>query len=279
MKRKSKLMAAAVALLGFSTAATVTGTVAWFTAANTVSVSGMNIQAEAEQGIVIAKELASYSDESWGISTNAAHSGEGLAFIPTTTLDVSTWKHGNAENVNNWQAGTGDNAIQTITVTEPTLVSGNGAGVAEVNSIADRNIYLLNHFYVQSVTTTAISNQKLVISNLTATDSANEDLNKSLRIVFVYGSTKLFYCPLLGADFAGTTHSATAKYVNGDIAGDTEVLYTGDIPGYIANSVSSALDIKVYAYFDGEDTNCKSANIDTLNSISLSFKLKNIENE
>ena len=282
MKRKSKLVAAAIAIIGFSTAASITGTVAWFTANNIVAATGMNIQAEAEEGIVIAQELASYTDASWKTNVTAAHSGSGLekGFIPTSTSTAAAWYHGNSESADTHEAGTGDNAVQAISVATPTLVSGNGVGTATVNGIEGRNVYLLNHFYVQStVPGTGILNQDLEIKNVTAQDSSTDEkalaLDKSLRVLFKLGSTVKIYAPLLETDFAATSYAGAAEYVNGDDATPDVLLSNSTIPGYVANSVSSALDISVYIYFEGEDTNCKSANIGTFANIAISFKLGN----
>ena len=72
MKKMKKIMAAAIAMMTFSTAAAVTGTVAWFTASNIVSASGMSIQADTEQGILISNE----GFATWKDSVVASHNGE-----------------------------------------------------------------------------------------------------------------------------------------------------------------------------------------------------------
>ena len=84
--KKSKVMAAAIAMLTLSTAGAVTGTVAWFTSSNVVTASGMSIQAEAEQGILIANE----SFATWKDSVEASHKGANKTFIPTSTADTVT---------------------------------------------------------------------------------------------------------------------------------------------------------------------------------------------
>lgn len=280
MKKRSKIMAAAMAVMTLSTAAAVTGTVAWFTANNVVSATGMQIQAQAEEGIVIAEELASYSDASWKTNVTAAHNGvasDSKGYIPTSTANASSWYHANSESADDYRPGTGANAVTAISVTTGT----DGIGNATVNGIANRHVYLLNHFYIQStVPTIGIADQDLQIKNVVATDSSTDEkaiaLNKSLRILFKLGSTVQIYSPLLGADFTGTNEAGNAKYVNGDDASPVKLITNGTIPAYVANSNSTALDLSVYCYFEGEDTNCKSSNIGTFASISISFKLENI---
>lgn len=55
--KKSKILAPALAILCLSTAASVTGTVAWFAANNTVTADGMAIRASAPASIVISKDV------------------------------------------------------------------------------------------------------------------------------------------------------------------------------------------------------------------------------
>lgn len=284
MKKMKKIMAAAIAMMTFSTAAAVTGTVAWFTANNIVAATGMNIQAEAEEGIVIAQELASYNDASWKTNVTAAHSGSGLekGFIPTSTSTATAWYHGNSESADTHQAGTDTNAVKAIDVTAPELVNGNGVGTATVNGITGRNIYLLNHFYVQStVPGTGIAHQDLEIKDVTAQDSTTEEkaktLNKSLRVLFKVkdSETAKIYAPLADADFATVNYAGAAEHVNGEDSTPYALLTDTTIPGYVANSAASCIDISVYIYFEGEDTNCKSANIGQFANIAISFKLGN----
>lgn len=275
--KKSKRITIAVAsmLLAFSAASTVTGTVAWFTANNIVNVSGMQIQAEAEEGIVISNEAKT----DWKTAIEASHTSatnNDKGFIPTSTANATTWYHANSDDVNKHQHA-GDYA--TLTVTAPTAGTGNGVGTATVNGVENRNIYLLNHFYVQSAINTALTGQDLFVSEIEATDDAGKVLNKSLRVLFkVAGSDARIYCPLLRADFSATENAGAAKQAStstaSTVAATDKLVSNGTIPAYTAEG-TNAIDVSVYMYFEGEDTNCKSANIDTLSSVTVSFKLEN----
>jgi hypothetical protein len=283
MKKLRKVMAGAIAMMTLSTAAAVTGTVAWFTANNIVAASGMSIKAQAEEGIVIAEELTTYSDASWKTDVTAAHNGtpsDNKGYIPTSTSTAEHWYHANSESANSHQAGTGDNALQEVT---PISVGSDGIGNATVKGIANRHVYLLNHFYIQStVPTDGIANQDLQIKNVTATDSSTDEkaiaLNKSLRILFELDGTVQIYAPLADSNFTAVNYAGAAKKVNGDDASPVKLAEDITIPAYVANSNASCLDLSVYCYFEGEDTNCKSANIGTFASISISFKLENVAN-
>lgn len=61
--KKSKILAPALAILCLSTAASVTGTVAWFAANNVVSATGMNIRSVTPASLVIADSRANLSQK------------------------------------------------------------------------------------------------------------------------------------------------------------------------------------------------------------------------
>lgn len=279
MKKRSKIsiLVTGIALIAFSVAASITGTVAWFTANNVLSVSSLNIQAEAEEGVVISNEGKS----EWKTSAAASHTAatyNSKGFIPTSTSTGAAWYHTNSDDVNNHAKGA-DEVYATLSINSPVS---DGVGTATVNGIQNRNIYLLNHFYVQSAIATDLTNQKLFIKSVSATDSANKALNKSLRILFKLSSAVAIYCPLADGNFAavenaGAAHvdSASGSVTDAANIDAFDLLHTGTIPAYTAAG-TNALDLEVYLFFEGEDTNCKSANIDTLNTVSVSFELKNL---
>jgi len=279
MKKRSKLsiLVAGIALIAFSAVASVAGTVAWFTANNVVSANSLNIQAEAEEGIVISNEAKS----TWKTSVAASHTAatyNSKGFIPTSTSTGAAWYHTNSDDVNDHQKGENE-TYATLSINTPIS---DGVGTATVNGIQNRNIYLLNHFYVQSAIATELTNQKLFIKSVSATDSANKDLNKSLRILFKLSSAIAIYCPLADGNFTAVQNAGAAHVdsVSGSVTDAANIdsfdlLHTGAIPAYTAEG-TNALDLEVYLFFEGEDSNCKSANIDTLNSISVSFELKNL---
>ena len=191
MKKFKKIMAAAIAMMTLSTAAAVTGTVAWFTASNVVTASGMNLQADTEQGINISNEAKAEWKE-YALASHDGMDGENASkFIPTTTTDASTWKHGNSDDRNNSDA-VGE--LETLVLSGPTN------GIAKVNkngsAINGKNVYLLNNFYLRSSTPTAITAPKLYVNLMKATGSAaSEDLDMSFRVLVVCGSGKQFFAP------------------------------------------------------------------------------------
>lgn len=271
--KKSKIIVPALGMLLLSTAASITGTVAWFTANNKVNVGGMNIKAEAENGIVIAAEEATHTAASWSTEATALHTGAGLSFIPASTkIADNDWWHGISKKADNGQY---EVTYEKYTVTDAALntAASVGQGKTDIQVPADKNIYLLNHFYIQASAPTALTQQDLVVKSLTVTDSGNKALNKSIRVLFKLGSTTKIYCPLADGDFTATTYAGAASKA----AADDRLLDEGTIPAYNAAG-TGALDLSVYCYFEGEDANCKSSNIENeLTGVSVSFELENIQ--
>ena len=272
--KKSKIIVPALGILVLSTAAAVSGTVAWFTSSNLVSVTGLHAKVDAETGIVISNEARS----SWATSTTAQHSGQGQSFMLTSTADLSTWYHNNSNNANE-HAAAGD--YDTLTVNKPdagTTDQNTGLGTTTFQGLK-KNVYLINRFYIKSASGVELSNQKLHVKNIAATAAGGSaELNKALRVAFVYGSTKIIY-----GVFEDFTHSykvggATQAFEpkDGSLAdgADIQELASGiTIPSF---NTESPLQIETYVYFEGEDEAAKSANITaSLDDITISFEFEN----
>lgn len=278
--KKGKILAAAIALLGFSTAATITGSVAWFTAANTVDVSGMSIKAEVENGIVIANE-AHTADSNWLTTVTASHNGQAgepatqQAFIATSTADCTNWYHANSASVNDHTAS---GSYLSLAPVAPVEISGTGIGTTTALG-GTKNVYLKNTFYIQAAAQAAIGGQDIYLSGLSATgNTSSAELDKALRLAVVYGETTTVF---------GVFSGFTATYgVNGaeavtDFAKDASGNKKVDVASNISIPVyttagTNALKFDTYLYFEGEDAACKSANIAaTLDTLAISFKFGN----
>ena len=194
--KKTKVIIPALGILLLSTAASVTGTVAWFTAANEVDVSGMNFKAMSEQAMVVANEGKSQ----WlNKGVEASHDGANTSFISTSTSDMGTWYYGNSASANHGQVNV---SYQTLTKTEPASGESNsGIGTATLAGATDpSNIFLINRFYVQSASAQVLENQDIYVKNLSVEGaSTNAVLDASLRIGFVFGEVKQIFAPVSGA--------------------------------------------------------------------------------
>ena len=286
--KKTKIIIPALGMLLLSTAASVTGTVAWFSMNNFVNATNMNITAKAENGIVISNEAQS----TWTNSAEASHKAA-VAVRPTSTKDASTWCHSTSNDAND------ENTGNPYTMITPVLDSTTGAGYINDNGTegyqssgenADSNYYLLNSFYIKS-SAEAIT-KTIYVTNVTATNGDNPssaNLDKALRVLVKSGSSALVYAPFAGATLSYQVCTAVsndtptkqavtainpnaAAVQNGDPnPGKDQVLLTDhSIPAF---SSDSPVKIDVYLYIEGEDENCKSANLTaTLDNLNVSVR-------
>lgn len=277
MKKFKKVLAAAIAMMSLSTAAAVTGTVAWFTANNIVSAQGMNIQAEAEEGIVISNEAKS----TWATSATASHSSA-ISVLPTSTADAVTWYRNNSDNeeiyggtdhIGTYLAYTADNADNA----KKFSVS-NGAGSIDIDQDATttgdtKNIFLLNSFYIKSTTNPATPVTKPLYINKVDISGNSVALHNAVRVLVKCNNAVKVY-RLADGDTEYTV-GGTATTVSAIVEGDpvnTELLNSVTIPN---NNTTEPLEIQVYCYFEGEDTDCTSKNAaatDALNALSVSLQ-------
>ena len=291
--KKTKIIIPALGMLLLSTAASVTGTVAWFSMNSFVNATEMRVQAKAENGIVISNSSA--ENANWADTATALHN-TALALFPTSTLDSTTWCHSNSNKQDSHNTG---NPYRMIS---PVVDATTGAGYLNTNGQegyqkdkagnveADEAYYLLNSFYIKSsadqITKTLYVNSVTVTGN-----SSSPDLDKALRVlVALHGSeetTAKVFSPVTGGatsyqscvavteDNPETTetneYAATKEAVTSVAAGTKNTAFLADqvIPARSA----SPLQIDIYLYFEGEDPACKSTNLTgTLDTLQVAVQ-------
>ena len=266
--KKTKVIIPALGLLLLSTAASVTGTVAWFAANASVTASGMQLKAKAEQGILISTQTAASPSSAWGASATALNSGSGVAVFPTSTANASTWYHNKGVDI---EHSTAAGAYETLSITETS-----GVGY----DASDNAYYLHNTFYVKASSDTAFT-APLIVNQVTGTGSSQSvDLDKALRVLVKQGSNVAIFAPFNGtaAELTYSVHGDTEiTAINATVEKENHQLNNALSYPEITNAVPVAID--VFIYFEGEDVNCKSENItNTLDalSITLVFGTQNI---
>lgn len=290
--KKTKIIVPALGVLLLSTAASVTGTVAWFSMNNFVTAEGMNVTAKAENGIVISNAAA--ANGSWKDSALSTRTAT-LAVKPTSTATGATWVHSTSND--SADANT-ENDYELLTTAVDTT---SGAGYVDDNNhtgydandgegyVADSVYYAMHSFYIKS-SAEAIT-KPLYITNVKATlptTQNSEALNKALRVLVRLNSdasTAKVYSPIYAAEgysvattsgkFSGegaatkasVTPIAANQASDGLIASASQSFLNTTIPA----SSGNPLQIDIYLYFEGEDPNCISNNLTaTLDSINVS---------
>lgn len=252
--KKSKIIIPALAMLVMSSAAAVTGTVAWFTMNTTASAEGMSVAAKTN-GSLVVKEIAAQNAELPGVgdrATKVIFGSTNHAFYPSTH-DLSIGTATGLRRVSNgmavnFETGTAMNSTTTLNYT------------AVANG---ENDYYFDYGLFVCGDGLAMPNQKLTISISTPTALALNMYN-ALSVDF-YGAvvSTPTYPDVSSTNYIGTLNLAgRANVYQNDansIARPTGAITTGvtsiqnDTAFEIPKSGSgSAYSIRMRVYFDGE---------------------------
>ncbi len=254
-KAIKRQLLAAIAMVLVAAIALGSSTYAWFVQSNTVTATGMSVQAQAEGGI----EIANIDGGNWA-STAAAKITTVTGLYPTSTQDTSVWYHAQAAAANAKTAKTSTYEQLTLDDTGKCTAAGD---------FLNKQFYLVNKFLIHA--TSGTSAKDLVIDKVTVTaDAANTAaLDKSLRVAVKAGSTTYIYSPN-GGDTSYSVWGGTALDASVTANDGTTAVKTG------VSTISSAnaTEVSIYVWYEGEDTNHFSNNlanaVDTL-SVTVQF--------
>ena len=250
--KKTKIIVPALGMLLLSTAASVTGTVAWFAANATVNANGMAITAKTDSEFLVISKTSTLTANADTV-TLAAPTGQ---VLPTNWADTN----GAEENGYAWVTGSGtttSNGALSGSYTALTIAEAGNFGAAN-----DKNYYVYDTVYVGLAVGSSIpSSAKKLKCNATFAAGQSSNLNKCLTI---------------GLDVEndmGVAHDLDERLVMGNAANatvnGTAELLAGD------ELSTTAIAIKIYAFFDGDDASCTTDNAINLAAITvnLSFVL------
>ena len=243
--KKTKVIIPALGILLLSTAASVTGTVAWFSMNADVKAQGMQVKALAEQGIVISNA----ANGTYSYAASSTKDGTTAELLPASTADLETWWHAKSNN--------------------PASATGIADSFDDISSNLDD--YVVTHdFYIRSSAAEALSVTSLNVKDVLLTGTPAQDLSKALRVgVSFAGSTltpAIIYAPVTGFTASYTVHNETAA--TAPVAGS--VLAADNTIKTIPASTANGLHATVFIWFEGEDASCISNNIKaTLEQLSV----------
>lgn len=247
--KKSKIIVPAVALLALGMAASVTGTVAWFTQNNSVRASQMIASVANAQDIRISvagqnswKTSLESPTDAWIVNTS--NNGGLAAAIEGTDADFKTSKVYNAGAATSGVATTGIQFIQPEAANEINPASGAAATQIAVDNSANKGAgkyeastnYVYGQYDLLYGGADATKTVPMVI-HVGATSSA--DIDAALTIAVI--QDEKIYTRQLG------TWNDSTKY--SDVAGPDITLSNG-----------VAKNVKVYIWYDGTHANAKNSN-------------------
>ena len=301
MKKKNsakKRLLAAVAMLALSSASLFGSTYAWFTMNKEVSVTNMQVQAKADQGLLI-NEVSTANDSNWDALATTNQAG-GIKLHATSTAETATWYAAYSTAKSDAAAATSTGASTNLADGYKTLGTTTGfVGTTEtVSAIAGSNAqqdiyyvdadqdsaydngegyYVKYTYYLKSSgDAITLSNtgaaKSLYIKDVAVTGNTNStNLDKALRVAIVVNGKAYIYAPLYGdADIPTSYVNATTETKPLPKTGSQATAMTS------LNAVTAAgTPVYVYLYFEGEDANLKTDNVtETLDDLVVSFKFE-----
>ena len=263
VKALKKQMAAAIAMTVVSLIALSSSTYAWFASNNVVTATGMTVQAVSEDGIEIAAKSGDSTPADASFATTATATDNYAAKLyPTSTSNLTTWFHASAAAANASTAKAGTYTQLTLTAgNTDSYIAGSTTEKQKATQFYDetgKQYYLVNNFVIRTVR--GGTAKDVSVSGITVTGTPR-DLDQSVRIALVSGSTKLFYSPVLTADstlnsvsaISGTGESQTATKDESTVL--LAPATADDMDAFLTNVDTTGQEVSIYIYFEGEDTN------------------------
>lgn len=298
MRKKNsatRKLVASIALLAISATSLFGSTYAWFTMNKEVSVANMQVQAKADQGLLI-NEVATAGDSHWDELATTNQNG-GIQLHATSTANTTSWFYAYSTKSNNAAAATqsanSDYLSGTYTALSATAHTTQtaSAGVSALTEVYFRDIdggndyddgegyYVKYTYYLKSSSDAitpvlTVNGESLQIKDVAVTgNSGSADLDKSLRVAVVVNNKAYIFAPLnstAGTYYVGTAHTATTPLTGNGIT---------DLAS-IPSVTTDGTPVYVYLYFEGEDANCKTDHVtSSLDNLTVSFKFALVTNE
>ena len=272
--KKFKKLIPALAMLLLSASMMGTSTFAWFSMNRTVQAVGMQVQAVAEDGIVISNTLKSaWADDATAQITTAQ-------LVPTSVAAIASpaFVHNSSTDADDAEAEQPVANYEDLTLSW-TSNSTEGIGYVDADSDTtkdddEKGYVLLNNFYIKS-SGNVLTNQTFYINDVTVTGATNK-IDNALRVLIIVNDTDAFiWAPV--SDVNGGTTTLTYKWKNTTtVNAKSATTYNVECPSVttIPNTDAEAINVKIYCYFEGEDLNCKSTNISGITTTGLNVSVK-----
>ena len=228
--KKLNVIVPALAILALGTAASVTGTVAWFSANANVTVSGMKIQAKTDSSLFIANgagvALASITGDSVTLSVASAPEVKPVDMVLNAGVVKANIPSAYSTNPTATTAGSGSAWTQ---------VGSLGAAAATSETSYDIDDYVVSN-YVSIARKQSSGASYTLSASVAVTHATASPLNKALRVgMFVNGEW-------LESTDSGLATAGSATFT---IASTTGTL-----------NDNTAYNVCLAAWFEGEDSDC-----------------------
>ena len=277
--KKTKVIIPALGMLLLSTAASITGTVAWFSANQTVTASGMNISATTGGAYLVVNEVSTDEEANrYGTSANSMIlspvSGTGLKLV--TPLNVASNVDYYANQTDATAGAAEEEAGETNThLTTPSKFTNaasvlwgtaNSSDPAQVQASNTPNLVGGTGFDNGAVTDYVQTSElyfKILAGNVNATNL------KCSKVTFDDGTNSI------AASGRVLLVSETGKYQLFKLVdGNVTSAETGSDSALVAEVTSTPVKITCFFYFDGTDASAYTNNATDLTGVSANFEFK-----
>lgn len=286
--KKSKIIVPALGILVLSTAASITGTVAWFSSNASAKVEGMQVTTKVSSNLLISGENV---EANYGAQLRQGRTG---ILEPASTVNGESFFWTAGSNV----TATGDAKAESYTAyAEDTNLTNAGADktqydnefnenyVGEGVSITTSNVtyaYIDYTFFLKATATGGDKEIRMTVCNLSYAGAAMSGGEKAWRVgLFAQSAAKegeananpsgIGSKKMLLAQ-SGAVHFTSGKAVSSTSALDT-VTYGGAggaVVGSVTDGQTAYYKVVVRLWLEGEDNTC---NNDTYAALTSAYKL------
>lgn len=241
-KSLKKQLAAAIAMLLVAVVALGSATYAWFVSNNTVTATTTNISAQSNSAYLVIDNAA--AGETKTTSSSAATASE--TFDPDTKLYPAQWK--NTVDTNTWQF----ESAYALAKDASTEKSGTRFAVGNPETAATKDYTLANTFYIGTGTYDGTFTN-LTVDGMTVSTGGDKKLASALRV-------------LVYIDENNWALVSPTKVEESCLAGT--VVNSGENLGIIRTAAfgktDGDVDVKLYVFYDGADTEVKTTQLTEL---------------
>ena len=295
--KKTKVIIPALAVLLLSTAASVTGTVAWFSMNNTVTVTGMTVTTKVSSSLLIAETNA---DANYGSSISQTVNGvlepasslDAIGFYWTAGTNVAA--NGDAKTETYFQYNE-DTALENTSAKKENYDNEFVAGYGVTGTVTVDNVcygYVDYAFYLKATNSDTVNNKDINLTKLAlkynnlAVGANDTSWRVGLIVQDAVANTATSTAPTSANVKSIFTLPGASNFTSNSAVGSSGVAtlnYGSSISAYnqagtvatLAAGASGYFKVTVRLWLEGEDTHCTNDTYATLTnawSLDLGFE-------
>lgn len=252
-KALKKQMGAAIAMVLVAAVALGSATFAWFVSNNKVTAQTSNIAAQSNSAYLVIAEGTTTKDSTSSVTSIVKRADLYPAKIVKNATNNAEWKSAYALSADKSDMKSG---------TEFTIDDGTAAKAVKAGYAVENTFHVGTGTYDGEFT-------NLHITGVTVTTPAtteNKNLGNALRVLVVYGD-KWEVWSAAGIKLSSSVDNPEPNSKGSDLLADNEVIKSGH-----------DAEVKVYLYYDGDDANVYSNNLDKIkttagdNGVTITFE-------